>query len=200
MVQLNLVQRDRLEAFIKDQRTVFDFETLFAAVIELQAQITAMDLYTARAGDIVWSAGTTRTQALPALGGSYLRASYPALFAAIGTTYGAVDGTHFTMPNLGGRVVAGKEAVATNITTAVSGFSGATLGATGGLQNHLLTIPEMPNHDHAQHPNTQLSGGASVLQGAAGTTDFGQRTGFTGGGLAHRNVQPTIILNAFILY
>jgi len=33
-------------------------------------------------------------------GTSLLRASYPSLFAAIGTTYGAVDGTHFNLPDL----------------------------------------------------------------------------------------------------
>jgi microcystin-dependent protein len=33
-------------------------------------------------------------------GSSLLRASYPDLFGKIGTTYGAVDGTHFTLPNL----------------------------------------------------------------------------------------------------
>ena len=35
-------------------------------------------------------------------GASLLRADYPALFAAIGTTYGAVDGTHFTLPTASG--------------------------------------------------------------------------------------------------
>ena len=33
-------------------------------------------------------------------GASLLRASYPALFTAIGTTFGAVDGTHFTLPTI----------------------------------------------------------------------------------------------------
>jgi len=33
-------------------------------------------------------------------GASLLRASFPDLFTAIGTTWGAVDGTHFTLPNL----------------------------------------------------------------------------------------------------
>ena len=33
-------------------------------------------------------------------GASVLRADYPALFAAIGTTYGSVDGTHFTLPTI----------------------------------------------------------------------------------------------------
>ncbi len=36
-------------------------------------------------------------------GTSYLRATYPNLFTAIGTTYGSVDGTHFTVPDFRNR-------------------------------------------------------------------------------------------------
>jgi len=35
-------------------------------------------------------------------GASLLRADYPDLFAAIGTTYGSVDATHFTLPTASG--------------------------------------------------------------------------------------------------
>ncbi len=40
-------------------------------------------------------------------GSSVLRASYPDLFTAIGTTFGSVDGTHFTLPDMRGRSVLG---------------------------------------------------------------------------------------------
>jgi microcystin-dependent protein len=40
-------------------------------------------------------------------GSSVLRATYPALFTAIGTTWGSVDGTHFTLPDLRGEFVRG---------------------------------------------------------------------------------------------
>jgi microcystin-dependent protein len=203
MVPLNPVDRSRLEAFIADRQTVLDFELLFEAVMELQ-------IYMAQPGDIVYSAGTTRARALPANGASLLRASYPALFAAIGTTYGAADATHFNVPNLAGRVVAGKEAAANLLTVAGSGINGSVLGATGGSQSHLLTAAEMPAHHHGvnnsdapgAHTHAALNAGhvagptgthTTIVESLAATTD-------TGGGLAHRNVQPTIILNAFILY
>lgn len=38
-------------------------------------------------------------------GASYLRTDYPALFAALSTTWGSVDGTHFNVPNFNGRTV-----------------------------------------------------------------------------------------------
>lgn len=42
-------------------------------------------------------------------GQSLLRADYADLFAAIGTVYGAVDGTHFNVPDMRGRVAGGKD-------------------------------------------------------------------------------------------
>jgi len=43
-------------------------------------------------------------------GRSVLRSDYPNLFAAIGSTYGAVDGLHFSVPDMRGRVPAGVDA------------------------------------------------------------------------------------------
>ena len=60
-------------------------------------------------------------------GASLLRVDYPDLFDAIGTAYGAVDGTHFTLPDLRQRFPMGK---------AVSG-TGATLGSSGGTIDHI---------------------------------------------------------------
>lgn len=42
-------------------------------------------------------------------GTSYLRASYPELFTAIGTSFGTVDGTHFNVPDLRGVFLRGRD-------------------------------------------------------------------------------------------
>jgi microcystin-dependent protein len=147
-------------------------------------------------------------------GQSLLRADYPALFAAIGTTHGAVDGTHFTLPNIGERVVVGKATVESLVTTAVSGFSGATLGATGGAQSHTLVIGEIPAHNHTVTDpghlhqvaisNAGVNGvGGGTLTGLGGSsstsTDItGISINNAGGGGAHRNMQPSIVLNYII--
>lgn len=185
--------RESLAAFIQDGQTVQDFEALFDAVLALMIATTGK---LAAPGDIVFSAGTTRVGAILADGTSYLRTAYPDLFAAIGTVYGAADGTHFNVPDVTGRVLAGKEAAATRITTAVSGFSGATLGAAGGLQSHTLITAEMPAHTHTALQN---AAGTQLVIGAGFAVNT-QAGGSTGGGGAHRNVQPTIIMNAFIVY
>lgn len=67
------------------------------------------------------------------------RATYADLFAVIGTTWGAGDGTTtFNLPDLRGRVMAGVDnmggVAANRITSGVSGLSGVTLGGAGGSQ------------------------------------------------------------------
>src|SRR4030095_13982641 len=57
-------------------------------------------------GTVIMFAGTAPpTGYLKANGASLLRAMYPNLFAAIGTLYGAADGTHFNVPDLRGEFV-----------------------------------------------------------------------------------------------
>jgi len=151
------------------------------------------------------------------------RTTYPNLFTAIGTLYGAGDGsTTFAIPDLGGRVTAGKEATATRLTTAGSGINGATLGATGGAQTHSLAAQENASHQHtgADHlhappaspvyANAGNDFGRSVVagttgasgylgwSGGAGGVDRDVSTGFSGSGVAHQNTQPTMIMNKII--
>jgi hypothetical protein len=78
-------------------------------------------------------------------GAAVSRTTYADLFTAISTTFGTGDGsTTFNLPDCTGRVIAGKEAAATRLTSAVSGVDGATLGSASQSQSHTLTIPELP--------------------------------------------------------
>jgi len=132
-------------------------------------------------------------------GSAVSRTTYSDLFAAISTTYGVGDGsTTFNLPDISGRVIAGKESTATLLTSGGSGVDGATLGATGGAEEHTLTEAEMPSHTHTQNyrPNTApRSSGSTDTTSPAATTP---QTGSAGGDEAHNNVQPTIILNWII--
>jgi microcystin-dependent protein len=83
------------------------------------------------------------------------RTVYAPLFAVIGTTYGAGDGTTtFTVPDMRGRAVAGKDdmgGTAASRLTATVLSAANTLGATGGTQTHTMTSAEMPVHTHTQN-------------------------------------------------
>jgi microcystin-dependent protein len=153
------------------------------------------------------------------------RTTYSTYFAMVGTTYGVGDGsTTFNVPDLTGRVVAMKEASATRLTStyfgAVTGGTGATLGAVGGLESHLLTTAQLAAHTHTNtltdpghtHNYTDSSGGVHGGTGTAGgnstglnatattssTTGVSITNASAGGGGAHNNVQPTIILNKIL--
>lgn len=170
------------------------------------------------------------------------RTTYAALFAVIGTTYGAGDGsTTFALPDAKGRVIAGKAASGTF----------AVLGATGGEEFHTLITNEIPAHSHtgttgvesndhthsgttniedATHSHT-YSRAVAVLPVTSGTGSGGQGVTWdtpstspesanhrhtfatggrsavhthsftsadTGGGGAHNNLQPYIVMNHII--
>lgn len=131
------------------------------------------------------------------------RTTYAALFAVIGTTFGVGDGsTTFNTPDLRGRVPVGSDdmgtTAASRVTTAGSGVDGATLGASGGAQNHTLTTAQIPAHTH---PITGSSATGAGDAPGAGNNDYLRTFNTqdnTGGGEAHNNVQPTLIVNYII--
>lgn len=206
----------------------------------IQTQLNAIVALTFPSGVILPYGGSGAPDAnwLLCYGQAVNRTTYSTLFTAIGTTYGVGDGaTTFNLPDLRGRVVAGKDdmggSAASRITNAVSGFDGTSLGAAGGSQSHTLITAEMPSHTHTQDAHNHaitdaghthklinatgsgtsgnhVSVGATSVNPDSGTLDMTTDvTGITinnatatnqntGGDGAHRNVQPTMILNYII--
>jgi microcystin-dependent protein len=156
------------------------------------------------AGSVTPYAGTTEPSGwLFCYGQAVDRTTYAALFTAISTTYGVGDGsTTFNLPDLRGRVVAGKDDMggvsANRLTDQSGGLNGDTLGDTGGAETHTLITAEMPAHTHTHSHTSTTSGGGSNLVGSVDSSSVSEPTGSTGGGGAHNNVQPTIILNYII--
>jgi len=72
-------------------------------------------------------------------------------------------------------------------TTYVSGNNYSLMGNAFGEENHVLTIPELPAHDH---------GGTKIETGLAGTDPGFASTdseNSVGGDEAHNNMQPSIV-------
>jgi microcystin-dependent protein len=122
-------------------------------------------------------------------GAAVSRTTYAALFALVGTTYGAGDTvTTFNVPNLKGRVVAGFDA-------GQSEFN--TIGETGGSKTHTLTVGEMPSHTHPYQLFPNSFGGNNPYPGQAGIA-INTTVGATGGDGAHNNLQPYMAMNYII--
>jgi microcystin-dependent protein len=163
---------------------------------------------------------------IPCYGQTVLIASYPALFAKLGTTYGGNGTTTFGIPDHRGRTRAGKDnmggASANRLTGFSGGLNGDVLGATGGAEKHALIVAQLPSHAHggetqgagAHHHTHRMVGDGSREAGPVGSGDYAnnETTGTTsdvpdhthgipaeGGNEAHNNVQPTIIVVVCIL-
>lgn len=118
-------------------------------------------------------------------GSTVSRTTYAALFAVIGTTYGAGNGTTtFNVPDRRGRVSVGAGTG--------SGLTNRVQGTTGGEETHSLNVTELAGHTH---PGTgggfflETAGGGGVYSaGPLGQT--AANTGSTGAGAGHNNMQP----------
>jgi len=136
-------------------------------------------------------------------GSAVSRTTFAALFGAIGTLHGAGDGsTTFNLPDCRGRVTAGADGGAGRLTSA--GFGGtAALAATGGGETQTLTIAQMPGHNHIPGMGGAPLSSQGNLWGYSNSSAVGNAVYYdslanTGGGGAHQNVQPTIIMNKII--
>lgn len=103
-------------------------------------------------GGIISYVGSTAPNsnfALP-FGQCISRTTFATLFALVGTTYSACDGsTTFGLPDLRGRAVFGWDAMggvsASRITPAGSGINGGVVGTGGGAENETLTQAQLPS-------------------------------------------------------
>jgi microcystin-dependent protein len=148
---------------------------------------------------------------------------YSELHNAIGNTYGGDGITSFNVPDLRGRTVAGRDLTlsgiyADRLTAAQFGSDGRSLGQAGGTEGHTLTASQIPAHTHFAvnsdvttnnpavavtnsntivHDNNHSSHDSYHLSGSATAANVGL-TSSVGGGTAHANVQPTMVLNYII--
>lgn len=113
---------------------------------------------------------------LVADGSSVSRTTYAALFAAIGTAYGAGDGsTTFNLPDLRGRFLRGVDGVAGRDPDA----AGRTAMNTGGNTGN--AVGSVQGHAFSSHSHVTAVRNASADRGLAGATSFASATTAAGG-------------------
>lgn len=180
------------------------YANLFA---QMQAAITPTGTVNSYAGSSAPSGW------LLCAGQAVSRTTYAALFAVIGTTYGAGDTTTtFNLPDLRGRAIAGKDdmggVAANRLTGALTGgVNGNALGNAGGNEGNTLTEAQIPSHTHTYGPKTGRFGAngqtypSTEFNPSSADSDrssYTMTTNATGGSGAHNNVQPTLVLNYII--
>lgn len=128
------------------------------------------------------------------------KTDYPALYAALGITYGGtLGGTTFGLPPAGGKFL-------------LSMGNSHALGSVGGAERVTLSVNELPEHKHTipkvnvADTASQLALLTSVLGIALGsiskpptvTISGTQDTSNAGSGASHENMPPFITVNVFI--
>lgn len=121
-----------------------------------------------------------------------------ALFSLLGTTYGGDGRVNFALPDLRGRASIHFD------------NSSIQLGQRAGEENHTLTVPEIPSHQHQTKivnadgtniPPPTPSISKSKIEQRFSTVSPGSvamnpsSISNSGGGQAHNNMQPSLVLN-----
>jgi microcystin-dependent protein len=126
-----------------------------------------------------------------------------------GVTIASIDSTTQVTLSTGTGVTAGTA----NIRFAI--VDGITLGSSGGEDVNKLTTAQMPLHGHPFRASYATAGSASsdttggfltrttsassqAAYSGAVSNATGQQIGGEGGGQAHNNIQPTLVLNYII--
>jgi microcystin-dependent protein len=152
------------------------------------------------------------------------RTTYTTYFALVGTAFGTGDGsTTFNVPDLRGRLVAGKDdmggSAASRITGAAGAPTGTQLGAAGGSETQMISQANLPNVNFSA-ASLSISNGTNIVQVSGPYYNANDGTGTShinvpqqassvtltvsgsvpsgGSGTAIGNTQPMMILNKIL--
>ena len=182
------------------------------ALLGARPQLFLPQVTGGKVGEIILFGGSDEPQDwLFCDGRAISRQTFEELFAVIGTTFGAGDGsTTFNIPDFKGRAPIGAGQG--------TGLTARTLGTQNiGAETHTLNADQMPSHIHkfqrqqwygadSEVPGTGTGSIYSWKSGTGGTTSKAYTNsntamyGPTGGGQAHNNMQPSTVVNFIICF
>ncbi|WP_035705034.1 tail fiber protein [Bradyrhizobium genomosp. I (2014)] len=148
-----------------------------------------------------WGSTAPNSSFVLMYGQAISRTTYSTLFSMVSTAYGSGDGsTTFNVPDLRGRVTAGKDdmggSAASRLTSVGLGVSGAILGNAGATESYQLQTSNLPPYT----PSGTNIGGASNFQfsqisvgGTGGSQNIITTISNSGGGVVMNTnfTQPT---------
>ena len=112
---------------------------------------------------VPWSSASVPTGFLECNGQTVSRSTYSALFAIVGTTYGAGDGSStFLVPNLGDNVPVGKSNNKALGSTGGANTVTSTGNVAGSTANASLSESQLASHSHSTQFGTGAFGGGST--------------------------------------
>ncbi len=163
---------------------------------------------------IPWSDTSVPSGYLDCNGAAVSRSTYAALFAIIGTTYGAGDGSStFNVPDLEDNVPVGKS---NNKSLASTGGSNTTPithtgNISGSTANATLSTPQLASHSHSQggssgpqvvgpdgRPTRYYSPSNTGSAGSGGGHSHNMSANFSGGTSNPSVLQPYLSINYII--
>jgi len=118
---------------------------------------------------VPWSSASVPTGFLECNGSAVSRSTYSALFAIVGTTYGAGDGSStFGLPNLQDNVAVGKSNNKALASTGGANTVTSTGNVAGSTANASLSTAQLASHSHVNNTKN----GGNIYPWASGYLKF----------------------------
>ena len=135
---------------------------------------------------VPWGSAAIPSGFLECNGQSVSQATYAALFAVIGTTYGDPGGGNFNVPDLTDRTVVNKSNTKNLAQTGGANTVTPTGNIAGSTGSTTLQTTQIPSHTHTVTLRNLMDGGNSLaFQSNCGANNPSVTTSGTGGGQGH---------------
>ena len=134
---------------------------------------------------VPWTSASVPSGFLECNGAAVSRSTYAALFAIVGTTYGAGDGAStFNVPDLQDNAAMGKSGTKTLASTGGANTVQSTGNVGGSTAAHSVTTPQMASHSHPTGGGTRVQPG-NLNNSPQGIGANSGSTGSAGSGSSH---------------